>query len=217
MAASRRSSESPYDEQYFEIQRRTGVLGGRLNQFKFAGFINPDDRVLDFGCGGGFLLSQLDCAERAGIEINPAAREQAAQLGITTYASIQDVPDGFATVLISNHALEHVPNPEETLRALQGKLAPGGRVVIVVPHDPMLPFSADDPDHHLYTWTPLTLGNLLQAAGYEVERAEVIHHRWPPKAPLVHRLVGMGLFHALSRLWSRLTGVCQVRVVARRI
>jgi cyclopropane fatty-acyl-phospholipid synthase-like methyltransferase len=36
------------------------------DKFKFLKFINPAQRVLDFGCGSGELLKSLDCAERIG-------------------------------------------------------------------------------------------------------------------------------------------------------
>ena len=63
---------------------------------------------LDFGCGGGFMLKGLPAKEKLGVEINPAARKQAAENGIRAVESIDEVEDGWADLIISDHALEHV-------------------------------------------------------------------------------------------------------------
>ncbi len=59
-----------YDVDYFAWQKKIGLFGGKANSFKFARTVNKTDTVIDFGCGGGFLLKQLDCAEKIGIEPN---------------------------------------------------------------------------------------------------------------------------------------------------
>ena len=60
-----------YKAEYFNWQREVGKFGGKANLFKFRDHIKATDRVLDFGCGGGFLLEQLNCAQKVGIDINP--------------------------------------------------------------------------------------------------------------------------------------------------
>jgi hypothetical protein len=37
----------------------------------YAPYIRKTDAVVDFGCGGGFLLDALDCGDKMGVEINP--------------------------------------------------------------------------------------------------------------------------------------------------
>ena len=48
-----------YNSDYFEWQRKIGMFGSRANSFKFNRSIRPYDTVVDFGCGGGFLLKKL--------------------------------------------------------------------------------------------------------------------------------------------------------------
>ncbi len=122
-------------EEYFAWQGGPGDFGGRINTHKFRHLIRPSDTVIDFGCGGGFLLKNLTCSRRIGIEINPAARRVASGLGIECYAAVTDVPDGVADVIVSDHALEHVPFPIAALKQLRTKLKPGGVLSICVPHD----------------------------------------------------------------------------------
>ena len=65
-----------YGNEYFNnYQREIGEFGGKANIFKFKKYISRNHSVLDFGCGGGFLLNNLDCKDKIGIEINPIARD----------------------------------------------------------------------------------------------------------------------------------------------
>lgn len=90
--------------------------------FKFEPHIKPSDTVLDLGCGGGYLLKNLTCARRIGVEVNPSATKTALENGIECYASLDLVPDSSINVAISNHALEHIQNPHEVLGKLRRKL-----------------------------------------------------------------------------------------------
>ncbi|UCE39033.1 MAG: methyltransferase domain-containing protein, partial [Thermoplasmata archaeon] len=70
-----------YGKEYFDWQKNIGSFGGLANLFKFKEFINPTDTVVDFGCGGGYLLRNLQCKEKMGIEVNPHARQEAKRNG----------------------------------------------------------------------------------------------------------------------------------------
>ena len=52
-----------YDQQagedYFDFQASIGEFGGWANVTKFSDYVAPGDTVLDFGCGGGYLLKNL--------------------------------------------------------------------------------------------------------------------------------------------------------------
>src|ERR1044071_7425405 len=93
---------SHYDSAYAAWADPISKFGGRANRFKFAPFVQNAARIVDYGCGGGYLLAGLDVPEKLGIEINPAARERAAANGIRTVADTDEVPDDWADVIISN-------------------------------------------------------------------------------------------------------------------
>src|SRR5260370_34344625 len=76
---------------YFEWQNTNGAIAGRIEARKFKRHIKSTDNVLDFGCGGGHVLRNLDCARRVGIEINASARVAAEELGIECYDLIASV------------------------------------------------------------------------------------------------------------------------------
>lgn len=173
-------------EAYFASYKNGDLMArGQLNvRTKFARHVKPEDTVLDFGCGSGTVLACLDCKQKIGVELNPAAREESQRHGVTPYISLDQVPNEVADVAISNHALEHVANPLRTLKQLREKLTPTGKLVLVVPIDDWRAQREPNPtdkDHHLYTWTPLLLGNLLGEAGYRVESIQVFTHAWFPR------------------------------------
>lgn len=206
-----------YDETYFDWQRNQGLFGGRKNRGTFAPYVQPTDCVLDFGCGGGYLLAQLDAAKRVGVEINDTARAEAVKNGVEAYKSVNDVPDSYCDVIISNHALEHVYTPYEILVGLKQKLKPGGRIVFVVPIEKKKKYDKNDINKHLYTWSEMNLGNLFDAAGFEVDTVNEIFHRWPPYYETIDKLFGNGVFNLLCRIYARLKpNLSQVKIVAHK-
>lgn len=122
-----------YDKKYFDWQASLGEFGGWANLSKFTRYLSDEAAVLDFGCGGGFLLKNIQCAKRVGVEVNPAAAETARKNGIEVYDSAAEVPDDYVDVIISNNALEHTLQPIKELKELYKKLKVGGTIVFIVP------------------------------------------------------------------------------------
>ena len=119
-----------YDEQYFDWQAPIGKFGGWANQSKFVEYISTDSRVLDFGCGGGFLLKRINCCKKVGVEHNPSADKIARENGIEVFTSPEQVPQDYVDVIISNNALGHTMHPLKDLRALHKTLAATGKIVL---------------------------------------------------------------------------------------
>lgn len=220
------TSASHYDEEYFKYQSEIGRFGGWANLTKFAEYIRPEMKVLDFGCGGGYLLANISCKEKLGIEISPVAREAALNNGVNAVAATAQVQDGWADILISNNALEHCPLPLQELQALLPKVAPGGKVVFVVPCEAIRnKFREDDPNHHLYCWSPMSAANLFMEAGFRVRESKAYVHIWPPRfiPRLLKSIGGRPLFEIGCRLYGFLSYwnlspavTSQIRIVAER-
>jgi SAM-dependent methyltransferase len=207
-----------YDESYFDWQSSIGQFGGWANQTKFVQFIGGNSDVLDFGCGGGFLLSGLTCRRKIGVEINPSAAEAARNKGIEVFSSVADVPDDCVDVIISNHALEHTLHPLEELKLLRRKLRDGGKIVFVVPCESIsYGYKPNDVNHHLYSWSPMCLGNLFTEAGFAVVESRPYIEKWPPKYRTIARLGGRRLFEIACRIYGRIErSWFQVRVIAEK-
>lgn len=206
-----------YNEGYFDWQKEIGEFEGKVGLFKFKNYINSSDNVIDFGCGGGYLLRNLICNRKIGIELNASARKVAESNDIEVYDKIEEVPGNSADVIISNHALEHVLCPCEVIKSLKRKVKVGGKLIFVVPHQGTNErFKEEDVNQHLYTWNPLTLGNLFKVAGYKIVKVEKIRHKWPPKYRLTRRLFGEKIFHLISRVYAILRNNYQIRIIAEK-
>jgi SAM-dependent methyltransferase len=204
-----------YNHTYFSWQKEVGALAGEACGFLFEPHVEPHHSVLDFGCGGGFILSRLSCARKFGVEVNPEACDQAVRNGLTVFGGLGEMNGASVDVVISNHALEHVPDPLGELRRIRQVLKPGGRLVLVTPLERGTSWRPADKNQHLFTWSPMNLGNLVTAAGFKVESAVVVSHRFPPFGLRIRKVVGRGLFHLLCRAWGCLYyPVTQVKVVA---
>ena len=198
-----------YNADYFAWQQKSGEFGGWANVDKYRTSVKASDRVLDFGCGGGFLLANLDCAARFGIEPNPSAREMAASNGVTVFANAADalaaLSPGTIDVIVSDNALEHALEPWRELQSIRPLLKQGGLLHIVVPCEGISwKYKADDINQHVYSWSPQSLGNLLKAAGFEVRTSRPYIHKWPPR--VAHKIARLGrpAFNLAARLWGRI-------------
>jgi hypothetical protein len=216
---------SHYGSEYFEYQSKIGRFGGWANLSKFSPYIRDSMKVLDFGCGGGYLLANIQRVEKMGIEVNPVARAEAHRNGIHTVASTAEIDDGWADIIISNHALEHCPHPLHELQGLSSKLAPNGIAVFVFPCEAAKNrYKSSDPNHHLYSWSPMSAANLFSEAGFDVVESKIYLHYWPPRfiPQLLRSVGGRTLFEVGCRIYGTMTYLnltpatsSQIRVVAR--
>lgn len=164
---------------------------------------------------GGYLLNNFECAGKAGIEINPEAVKVAEERGIKVYSKVQDVPNDAFDTIISNHALEHVRNPLQELKGLFLKLKNGGKIIIVVPCETIKnAYRPADKNHHLFSWGPMTLGNLLSEAGFTVVESKPYIHKWPPNYRSIAKFGGRLFFEIACILYGRIERTSyQVRAV----
>jgi 2-polyprenyl-3-methyl-5-hydroxy-6-metoxy-1,4-benzoquinol methylase len=187
------------------LEQRKSSLTDRVQSLRaslFTDLGDPSATILDFGCGSGGILSRLAAKRRIGVEIGDAAASLARASGVEVHASLREIASASVDVAISFHALEHVDAPVEILSELRRVVRPEGRVRIVVPGElalvPAQRAFRPNRDKHLYTWTPLLLGNLAERAGYRDIEARVVPMptgnrvvRWltaatPPLGRLLH-------------------------------
>lgn len=107
-------------------------------------------RVLDIGCGTGFLLEQLAGRGYAGVgvDLSPEsvaiARRRLEELGVADHLEAQvgsayEPPEGPFDLITLTDVLEHLEDPRACLRALRAVLAPGGLLVVSTPNRTSLP------------------------------------------------------------------------------
>jgi SAM-dependent methyltransferase len=205
--ASERYVDGLQGQEYFDYQRAISQGRGHLTALKFEHYVKPHHCVVDFGCGGGYVLRALKCERKIGVEINPVAREEAVKHGTSCVSALGEVPNDIADVVISNHALEHVPYPIEALREIRPKLKAHGVFLLCLPLDDWRAqrrYNPADLNHHLHTWTPLLLGHTLGEAGFRVRAHDItiVTHAWPPNVDFLWKTLPRAGFDAACGLFA---------------
>lgn len=145
--------------------------------------VEHGSRILDVGAGTGEILARLrDVGYRdlTGIEpFLPGEKERAAGVRIMQADLESLAEDGREDpfdVIMFNHSLEHVPDPEGALRTARSLLAPGGRVLVRVPVADCLAWKRYgtewvqiDAPRHLFLFSRKGLRVMASRAGLELE------------------------------------------------
>lgn len=102
--------------------------------------ISDDDRVLEVGCGQGHLTMTL--ADRGvdivGVDANLKAVELAGSDRVRhMYVQELDFEDETFDVILSVHAIEHIPPLEEALAEMARVLKKGATAVYIYPAEPI--------------------------------------------------------------------------------
>jgi len=144
-----------------------------LDTFRSRAGLKPTGRMLDVGCGNGATIRAFGQVApgwtKAGTEFDGKYRAEVESIPSTErlyVGPVEDVPGAF-DVITMIHVLEHIVDPVAVLATLRGKLAPGGLLLIEVPHHPANPFELLIADHRSH-FTADSLTRALVAAGYEI-------------------------------------------------
>ena len=212
-----------YDENYFLWQKTLGEFGGIANSFKFKNSVNADDTLLDFGCGGGYLLTQLEAKKKIGIEPNLMAHSVIERNGSDVYSSSQQalsqLGNESVSVIVSNNALEHCLNPYQELKNLYALLKKNGKIHFLVPCDnPSYNWKSGDRDFHLYSWSPMNIGNLFVEVGFSNISVKRNNVKWPPGFVQIQKILGWPLFLKISRFYGLVARKwVQIEITAQKI
>jgi hypothetical protein len=209
------SQSKSYDEYRFQSHLEAAVRSNVIsvaNSWMFDPYIKPTDNVLYQGwtyklTSNGVLksLNFSDLSARFSTSDMP------------TFPDLKGLKD--LDVVISCHALEHTLSPLEELHTIRDTLKDGGILVLVVPCEGYKNrYVETNVDQHLYTWSPLNIGNLVHKAGFKIISCERICHLIPPKGSIILKYLGPKLFHLTCRLYGYLaSSLTQVRVVAQKL
>jgi SAM-dependent methyltransferase len=131
-------------------------------------------KLLDIGCANGNLLKTFHRLragwELYGAEISDTRKDEVLGLpGVRGFHSGRSAAYPLRYDLITLcHVLEHVPDPAALLRPLLHNLAPGGRLLIVVPNIRQNPIDLLIADHCSH-FDMGSLVNVVTAAGLEMK------------------------------------------------
>jgi 2-polyprenyl-3-methyl-5-hydroxy-6-metoxy-1,4-benzoquinol methylase len=110
---------------------------------------NHKGTLLDIGAGTGNFCetSKQNSWDVYGVEPNKNAREIAAKKNIFLHQSIEDFKGQQFDVVTLWHVLEHLPDLENTITAIQKLLKPKGVLIVAVPN-----FNSFDAKHYKRFW-----------------------------------------------------------------
>ena len=103
-----------------------------------AAAVSKEDRVLDLGCGRGGIVERLESVGSwtgADPDLN-SLREHRRRSLSRCCAQSERLPFTAATfdIVVTSWVLEHLPNPEQTLREIARLLRPGGSFFFLTPN-----------------------------------------------------------------------------------
>jgi SAM-dependent methyltransferase len=139
----------------------------------------PGERLLDVGCGLGYLVEKAGARgyRAQGVDGSSAAvqfgRERLGlDLECRRVESLEMAKAG-QDIVVLNHVLEHVPDPERVLDNVRRWLRPGGRLLIGLPNfaSPIATQSGGRwtglvPSQHLWHFTPGALARMVRRTGF---------------------------------------------------
>lgn len=171
-------SEGPNQKDLRVQKARAGVLLAFSRPY-----IESVTNHLDIGCSAGLLLSEFQMVynnESRGVEPGKAYRVYAQNQGLQVYESLEDIPlhddlslqnqtslnqHRFDLISLA-HVLEHIPEPAEYIATIKEQyLTSDGFLLIEVPNL----YSHDCFEvAHMVSFSPHTLRETLQSAGFEI-------------------------------------------------
>ncbi|AEG61042.1 class I SAM-dependent methyltransferase [Desulforamulus ruminis] len=155
-------------------------------------YLSPDMKILDAGCGaGGNMVFLEKYGSVMGIDISPEMVEHCKKIGLmarresVTRLSFED--QSFDLVLCLD-VLEHLENDQKALEELKRVLRPGGLLLITVPSFSWLWGRHDELNQHYRRYDSGELQQILQSAGFQVERSTYFNFFLLPPVWLVRKL-----------------------------
>ncbi|MCX6794945.1 MAG: methyltransferase domain-containing protein [Candidatus Falkowbacteria bacterium] len=176
-AQKNKESIELYDQKYYQMHEFVFKTEERTDYKRILELLNPepDDKVLEIGCGFGVLLKKIFAKKKIGIETNDTAIEECRKRGISVIKA--DVEKGLPfesssfSIVIMNEVIAHLRNPKFVLDECFRVLMPKGKIIITTPARNL--FFRNISQTHLSEMTIKETRALFEKCGFQILAHEV--------------------------------------------
>jgi ubiquinone/menaquinone biosynthesis C-methylase UbiE len=138
--------------------------------------LSTDKSILDYGCGTGALIEYLQKHKWNVAGYEPNNSENITEKNFTIFKDKNEIKGSYSLLTLW-HVLEHVPQPEQTLKEIKPFIKENGKLVIAVPNPNSYDaihykeiWAAYDVPRHLFHFNKNSMEQLLHNAGYTLEK-----------------------------------------------
>lgn len=186
---TRQQLDTAYDDSYYgqNESKFSGWIERVLDHFRsqrartVMRYVTSPANILDIGCGNGRFLKQLIDKNYSGygIELPSKSAERASRipgLNLTTGQLCEDDFDAhFFDAVTMWHVIEHLSDPQKTLKIVGNILKQGGYLMLSMPNIDSFQsrlfqgrWLHIDPPRHLFFFGASDLTNIMQTFGFEI-------------------------------------------------
>jgi SAM-dependent methyltransferase len=187
-------------------QYRIRVWSVLTSQF-FSQWIPKSGSVLELGCGYCEFINQIEAAQKYGMDLNPNSGRNTGNDVVFLQqdcSSPWPVEPGSLDTVFTSNFFEHLPSKpllEETLRQAWKSLKPGGRLIAMGPNIKYVPGAYWDFFDHYLALTELSLGEVLEKCGFEIERSDARFLPYTMSQGTEYPLWTLKLYLAMPFVW----------------
>lgn len=167
----------------FHIARTYTIANKRRALQKFS----PGKNILDYGCGTGEFLHEMNAKgwTCTGIEPSENPKKHAIEkygLNVGDEQLLENIPEASLDSITLWHVLEHVYPIEERLQSFHRLLKPGGTLFIALPNSESWDalhykqyWAAWDVPRHIHHFSPTSIEKLLSNNNFELIRTKPMY------------------------------------------
>ncbi len=153
-----------YRDEYFELERTNPwFIARRELVLSLMGDIEKSARILDAGCGTGFLVNTLKKMGFSNVfGVESSASFLKSEHAIVGHCEQMPLKDRMFDLIFCLDVLEHVDNDDRMAIELWRVLKPGGKLIVTVPAFNFLWSHHDDINQHRRRYNKFTLATCLR-------------------------------------------------------
>ena len=162
-----------YHQSRLTADPKRDVVWRALWRYHFSRLVQPDDCVLDLGCGYGSFINQVVARRRIAVdswEDFPAFLAPGVEAVIGDVTKLEFLPNHGVDFAFASNLFEHITQPDfaRVLETLRGKLSAHGTLNILQPNYCYAFREYFDDYTHVAVYSHISLADFLVANGYEV-------------------------------------------------